>query len=194
MRGTTGSTSFPGRIGPGSSFPRGRPAVLGLLSSWRWPHRVDSCPEHSGPCPRVQSVGQHPQLLVPSSEVPRNRRALLGDSGPGPMAHGLNKLAWVTHAVFQSSRNRPVVLGDSGPCPRSRGIDPLSRVTWAQVRGPSVYTNCPGMLRTGSEGPRFLPAVPEDSHQCPSSRGFHQLSQATHDEVRGPAMSTSCPG
>ena len=110
------------------------------------------------------------------------------------MAHGLNKLAWVTHAVFQSSRNRPVVLGDSGPCPRSRGIDPLSRVTWAQVRGPSVYTNGPGMLGTGSEGPRFLPAVPEDSHQCPSSRGFHQLSQATHDEVRGPAMSTSCPG
>ena len=110
------------------------------------------------------------------------------------MAHGLNKLAWVTHAVFQSSRNRPVVLGDSGPCPRSRGIDPLSRVTWAQVRGPSVYTNCPGMLGTGSEGPRFLPAVPEDSHQCPSSRGFHQLSQATHDEVRGPAVSTSCPG
>ena len=110
------------------------------------------------------------------------------------MAHGLNKLAWVTHALFQSSRNRPVVLGDSGPCPRSRGIDPLSRVTWAQVRGPSVYTNCPGMLGTGSEGPRFLPAVAEDSHQCPSSRGFHQLSQATHDEVRGPAMSTSCPG
>ena len=110
------------------------------------------------------------------------------------MAHGLNKLAWVTHAVFQSSRNRPVVLGDSGPCPRSRGIDPLSRVTWSQVRGPSVYTNGPGMLGTGSEGPRFLPAVPEDSHQCPSSRGFHQLSQATHDEVRGPAVSTSCPG
>ena len=110
------------------------------------------------------------------------------------MAHGLNKLAWVTHAVFQSSRNRPVVLGDSGPCPRSRGIDPLSRVTWAQVRGPSVYINGPGMLGTGSEGPRFLPAVPEDSHQCPSSRGFHQLSQATHDEVRGPAVSTSCPG
>ncbi len=110
------------------------------------------------------------------------------------MAHGLNKLAWVTHAVFQSSRNRPVVLGDSGPCPRSRGIDPLSRVTWAQVRGPSVYTNCPGMLGTGSEGPRFLPAVPEDSHQCPSSRGFHQLSQTTHDPFRWSAVSTSCPG
>ena len=42
VQGPTGSTSCPGRLGPGSDFPRGRPAI----------------PGDSGPCPRARGFDQ----------------------------------------------------------------------------------------------------------------------------------------
>ena len=107
------------------------------------PVGLTSCPGDSCPGPSAHAVDQQswenrasagghtvstssPGRLVPCSQCPWGRPALLGDSRSGP-----------------SPGIRAAVPDDSGPCPRSCGVDPLPRPTPARVQGFTSSTRYP---------------------------------------------------
>ena len=211
VQGPTGSTSFPGRLGPGSDFPRGRPAI----------------PGDSGPCPRARGFDQLSRVTRALFGGTVVQPVVPGDSGPCPMSRIIDQASWATQAHARAltgltscpvrfgprsvgRRGQPADSCDSGPCPRPCGVKQKSWVTPARVRGPAVSTNRPGTLALGSEGPQRLPAFPGDWGPGPKALEVGQVSRATRDLVGGPAVDqlsrmtwartrctagpTSCPG
>ena len=177
VRGPTGLTSSPRRLGLGPSARRTArsPGRLTLASEGLW-------------C--------RPALLGDSCSVPRARRVdpLPRASGLGPKACRVNQrsrrtrswLQWLAGsttylvgagAVFQCLRCPTALPGVSGPCLR-----------------PAISTNCTGQLALRSDGPWGRPAFPADSGSGPKARRVDKLSQVTRALVPGPTVSTSCPG
>ena len=105
------------------------------------------------------------------------RPTVLGVSGQGPKAHGVDQHSCVSQA-----------------CAPGRGFDQLSRITRAHARGLTGWTSCPWGLGLGSEGLLCGPALPGDTLSGPNAREVDQLSRVTRPQVRWPALSISCPG
>ena len=173
------STSCPGRLGPGSKEPWGRPAV-----------RAESVP-----CPMVQWFDQmsrptrsrvrgaagstsYPGPLGPGSEQPCGRPAVLADSVQCLSSHVVDHLS-----RLNLPRVRAAVW--STCCPSS--LRP-------QDRGSERSTSCPGRIDPMSEGPRCRPAVPADSVLGPRGHGVDQLSRPSLSRFQAAAGLTCSPG
>ena len=118
-----------------------------------------------------------PGQLGVVSNVPWDRPAVPGDSGPGRTYRGFDQASRATPAHLRVPRGRPAVPGHSCLCPRARGDVQLSRVNVARIRIHSGLTSCPGRLRP----------VPEGLWCRPRLSGQSVL-------VRVPAVSTSSSG
>ena len=73
-------------------------------------------------------------------------------------------------------------------------VNKMAQATLAWLRGPAVWTGCPGPLALASMGPRGQTAVPGDWGLGLKALGIDQLSRVTRARIRGPLMCTSCPG
>ena len=158
--GPTGSTSSPGRLGPGSDGPLGRPLVRATGAVSQGPRDPPDIP---GDLARVP--------------MPAGRPAVLADLGLALKARGFEPLSRATRALFRGAAVSTMRdLGDSGPGPRSRKVNQLSRAIRASVRGPAWSTICPGRLRLVSQVPRDRPYIPGDPGPGSSVRGAYHLS------------------
>ena len=114
--------------------------------------------------------------IRPGAECPPTTPGLLGDSGPCPMARGVDQLSQAIAAQLrgpavstsspgplvlgsEGPRGRPAVQGDSGPGPKAGGVNQLSLAPRVLFRG----------------------------------LGVNQLSRMSWAFFRGPKESTSCP-
>ena len=114
--------------------------------------------------------------IRPGAECPPTTPGLLGDSGPCPMAQGVDQLSQAIAAQLrgpavstsspgplvlgsEGPRGRPAVQGDSGPGPKAGGVNQLSLAPRVLFRG----------------------------------LGVNQLSRMSWAFFRGPTGSTSCP-
>ena len=95
------STSFPGRLGPGSEATKGRPAVPGDSGPCPRGHGFEELSRVTGPCPRAHGVERLSQGIQA-----RARGTTVSTRRPG--RHGPR---------YKCPRVRPAVPGDSGPCP-----------------------------------------------------------------------------
>ena len=117
-----------------------------------------------------------PRELGPGSEVPQGRPPVLGDSGPGPRACGVDRLSRGTRARVRGpagSTSCPGGLGPESESPRGRPAVPGTR---ACVRGHVGSTRCP-----------------RRSHSSPTARGVDHMSRAILARVQRPAVSTNSP-
>ena len=71
-------------------------------------------------------------------------------------------------------------------------VNQMSGATLAWLRGPVVWTSCPGPLAIASNGPRGRPAFPGDCGLGPKALGVDQMSRMTQAHVRGHVRFTSC--
>ncbi|XP_020946894.1 collagen alpha-2(I) chain-like [Sus scrofa] len=185
-----GSTSCPGRLGPGPKSPWGRLAV----------------PGDSDPGPRSCGVDRLSRGTQDRGD------ALPGDSRLGPSARGVDQCFRVTRAIVRGPkastscpmrlgpesevrRGCPAVPRGSGPVPSACVVDHLfrlSRKTRDLVGGPALSTSCPRRLRPVREGLR-CPQLFRATRTVPEGPGVEPLSRATRDLVRGPRGSTNCP-
>ena len=76
-----------------------------------------------------------PVRLAPVSEGPRFRSAVPVNSGPCPIARGVDQLSRVTRALVRGPVGMTNVPDDSRRGPRDSGFDQLSRATLARSRG-----------------------------------------------------------
>ena len=178
VRGPTGLTSSPRRLGLGPSARRTArsPGRLTLASEGLWCRPAllgDSCsvPRARRVDPLPRAIGLGPNGLQGQPTFPE--LSLLA-----PMARGLDHISrgsWGRVPVPAVSNSS--LPGVSGPCLR-----------------PAISTNCTGQLALRSEGPWGRPAFPGDSGSGPMARRVDKLSQVTRALVPGPKVSISCPG
>ena len=150
-RGPMVLTICPGRLGPGSKGPLGRPSVPGDSCPGLRAHMVDQMSRAT----RAQVRGpagstNNPARLGSYSEGSRGGPTVPGDLGPCPTARGVDQLSWVT-------------------LDRARGAAGSNSCFGRLALGPSHpgSTNSPGRLGFGSEGPWGRPGVPGDSGPGP---------------------------
>ena len=110
-----GSTSCPGRLGPGPKSPWGRLAV----------------PGDSDPGPRSCGVDRLSRGTQDRGDGQRGPPVVPGESRPVLKPAGSTSSPWRLALGTECPGGRPVFPGDSGHCPRAQGVDQLSRVTRA---------------------------------------------------------------
>ena len=162
--GFLGSNSCPAGLGPGSEGPWGLPAVPGVSllcprapgvyqlyrvtrALVRGPPVSTSGPRRLRPRSEDARATSSPGQLGVVSNVPWDRPAVPGDSGPGRTYRGFDQASRATPAHLRVPRGRPAVPGHSCLCPRARGDVQLSRLNVARIRSHSGLTSCPGRLR-----------------------------------------------
>ena len=210
-------TICPGRLGPGSKGPLGRPSVPGDSCPGPRAHMVDQMSRAT----RAQVRGpagstNNPARLGSYSEGSRGGPTVPGDLGPCPTARGVDQLSWVTldHArgaagsnscfgrlaLGQATRGRPTLQGDSGSGPRGLGVDQVSLVTLALVQGPEGWTSNPQATRASfrrtlgsTSGPGLFGPVPEGRlcQQVPRATRFG--SECPRCRPGDPGDSDPCP-
>ena len=120
VRWPVGLTSTPGRLGPVSEGPWGRPALPSTRARPQCPAGSSSCPGQHGPVP----------------DCPGIQLTFLGDSQSGARGRGFDQLSWEPRASARGPMGSIDVLGDLGPDSSAHGFDQLSRVTRPRVRRP----------------------------------------------------------
>lgn len=193
VRGTTVSSSSPGRIAFGSEYLLGRPAVLG----------------DSGPGLKERGVDQVSWVTRAFSQGPAELNFCPWRLGPrAPVVHQWSRATpvWVQGTTGSASspgcfgpgseglRGQPALPGDLRLGPRSRGYDQVSQGTRVLVRGPEGSTTCPLEHRPVPDVKRGPPGVLGNSSPGLKDRGVDQLSLATRTCVRMPEGLTSSPG
>ena len=189
-----GSTSSPGRLGPGTKGPRGRPAPGRHAHESEGPQGRPAPPGDSVLDLSTQAVHQLSRVTRFLIQKPTGLTNCPGRLGPGS----------------ECPRCRPVVLGDSGPGQRARGFNQISWATQTHAQGPTVSTRCPGLLRNVPEVWRCQTTILGNSCMVRgnpgsttstrrlgmglSAHGVDQLSLATPALVHGPEGSTSGTG
>ena len=127
------------------------------------------------------------------SEGLRCQIGVLGESGPGPSALGVDQLSPEPHGWVRGptgSTSCPGPLGPGSECPRVRPALPGQSHSGPRAHG---STSCPPRLGPRSEEPRGRPAVLGDMGPCQRACGVDQPSRASQARAQGPVMFTSTP-
>ena len=184
-----GSTRSPGRLGPLSIDPLGRPSVPSESSpgqSARGVNQLSWATRGQFREPAVLTTS--PRCLAIGCESSRCRPSLPGDSGPCPRSRRIDQ-------VSRATRDQVPVPKLSTSCPGR--LEPGSEGPWCRtvvprdsrpVRGPARLTNTPGRLEIRCEelrgrtvlgnsgrarcpaGPTRDPGPPRPGFQCPRLR------------------------
>ena len=153
VRGPSGLTNSPGRLGPGSECPRCRPPLRETRDLVGGSSGSTSLSGDSGPCPRAHSFDKHPRRLwtmlaaAGSNSCPRELPL-------GPRSPSVDQLSLGLALVSECPRGLPALPGDSRSGSRAREVGPISLATRAQFRGPAGSTWSQRRLGPVTEAPR----------------------------------------
>ena len=186
-----GSTCCPGRIGPRSACPRGRPAVPGHTCLGPKALGVDLLSlETPARLRKPAGSTSSSEGLGPGSEGLSGRLAVPWDSGSCPRARGADQHSLDHRGLVRRPSGMSSCPGPLRPGSKALGVDKLFRATRARVRRPEVSTSVSGRLALVSEGPRVRPVRRGDSGSCQRAHGVDLLSLATGTCLQRPSGST----
>ena len=173
--GPTGSNSPPGRLGPGSDGPLGRPLVRATGAVSQGPRDPPDIPGDLARVPVPAISTRSPWRIALGSEGPQGRPSVPGDSGPGPRSRKVNQLSRAIRASVRGPAWSTICPGRLRfQCPR--GLRPVL-AGLPLLRWHAVSTGIPGKLRSGLR-----------------PRGVDQQARLTRAHVPGPSGSTRYPG
>ena len=176
-------TSSPGRLGPGSEGPRGRPAVPGDSVPGPKAREVDQLARATRARVRGHTLSYNcPGRLGLVSEGPRCSPDEPGTPARLRVPRGSTRSPGRLGPVSAGPLGRPLVRA-TGPVSQVQWDPQIVRVTWARLPVPAVSTRYPWRLGPCSDSMWGRQGVPGDSGSGPRDCDIHQHSRVTRARV-----------